>query len=186
MTSAHDIPSWASSAAIAVFPLEAAAVHLQLSQLDVAENIGVCRGGTKHYLGVRRHAEGDVPMTEARRQGLHPSTSAQPATQTFHTLPRVCSSAGRGSCHASTRPPATAVLAKPLHRKANPASLLHSPASSTGCVPSVLPIGLCGVCTHGRAGERSSEHPNRELPKGREHVPGGQTDWEGVKEHRCG
>lgn len=43
-------PRWASANNIprpgpTVFPLETAPAHLQLSQLDVAKDIGVCRGG---------------------------------------------------------------------------------------------------------------------------------------------
>lgn len=43
LASASDTPGRGPSPT--VFPLEAATVHLQLSQLDVAQDVGVCRGG---------------------------------------------------------------------------------------------------------------------------------------------
>ena len=43
LASANDVPS--PRPGPTVFPLEAAAVHLELSQLDVAQNVGVYRGG---------------------------------------------------------------------------------------------------------------------------------------------
>lgn len=48
LASANDVPRPGPT----VFPLQATPAHLQLSQLDVSEDIGVCKGGGQGIIWV--------------------------------------------------------------------------------------------------------------------------------------
>lgn len=153
---ANDVPS--PGPGPTVFPLETATVHLQLSQLDVAEDIGVCGGGGHGVTWVSRdsrwhphggHSHFTMPsLQQLPAQPLLPESSRSPSHNKrngglshLHTLAFAVPSARmpllRRCCHTSAHPPKNicemSVPSKPLTGKTDAASALTALAGTYTC-----------------------------------------------------